>query len=282
LENPSCDRKILEDNPQPSLAFKINLGSAVVVSSGERPWGIGMARKPTIREFLLVAWRDWRSLVSGGFSVPFSIATVLADTKYAQVIFLLLSLTAAAACAYQIWRDEREKVVALEAKVAPQIVLKFENEYPYVYERRVNDVEYLCCRFLAINGGVEALTSCRAELARVVQDDGIKAVNIPFSLQRSITGLEETFVLRPGQEQYVDLMAIPKLLRPGLPIAIAQWGESWPEIGVKGAVMPHEPCTMTIQVLSEAPPARMTLRFECRADTFAIKPLATPAPPPSC
>ena len=65
--------------------------------------------------------------MSGGFSVPFTALAVIADNKYAQLIFGCLAFSGAWFAAYRVWKIEREKVIELEGKLVPTKTEPFPN-----------------------------------------------------------------------------------------------------------------------------------------------------------
>jgi hypothetical protein len=85
------------------------------------------------RDFLWEFRHHWFAALSGGFSVPFTIATVFAGDKFAQAIFGALAFSGLVFAAYQVWKPEREKVIRSEEKVIsleealrPKIKLTFD------------------------------------------------------------------------------------------------------------------------------------------------------------
>jgi len=158
------------------------------------------------------------------------------------------------------------RVVVLEEKTRPKLKLAYENNiYPFIYDATDSrGRSYRCYRMRVKNGGLQQLNSCKAEVERAVRTDGVGVVNIPFSLKG--THYEgETFELRADQELFVDLVAVPLGEHfAGRAAKLAQWGQSWPHVSsdVGEALLPQKPTKIFVQVLSEAPPAKLTLMFE--------------------
>lgn len=75
------------------------------------------APKARLRDFFLAFREHWFAAMSGGFSVPFTVAAVFSDNKYAQIIFAILAFSSAWFAAYRVWRIEREKVISLGALI---------------------------------------------------------------------------------------------------------------------------------------------------------------------
>lgn len=247
-------------------------------------------QQPTVREFLLVAWNDVGARMSGIFSVPFGALAVFADSSKAQLIWALLAASALLLGAYRVWAKERDRVRELTEAMAPKLSLEFDGAaYPYHYDVRVEDSSgpipammpastYRCYRARVTNVGHTNFVTCKAQVKRAWNDRQEMLVNIPFSLRQSFSETE-SFPLRIGEENFIDVLAVP-LSGPAMQWSakLAQYEEPWPTVGVRaslpmtGAIIPLEHSTIQVQVLSEgSPPEIITLRFENSPDGFVLR-----------
>jgi hypothetical protein len=80
---------------------------------------------PNIRGFFSVIWYDWGALMSGIFTVPFTLATIV-FTGYARGIFGAMAILAFLATAYRVWADERRLLIGLEQHLAPRLGIEFD------------------------------------------------------------------------------------------------------------------------------------------------------------
>jgi hypothetical protein len=80
-----------------------------------------MAEKPDFWSFTLAFREELFAAMSGGASVPFTIAAVYVDNKYAQALLALCALTCAWFAAFRLWRPERQKVRDYEKRLMPKI-----------------------------------------------------------------------------------------------------------------------------------------------------------------
>ena len=168
--------------------------------------------------------------------------------------------------------------------VPTPLIIEFDHtSAPYVYDVRVENASgplpglmpastYRCYRFSVTNRGHQVLRSCTAQISVANADDGAIIVGMPITLRMTDTG-NATFPLRIGQKKFVDVLAIP-ISGPA-----KQWGAKfgeagspWPTPGARvdlpivGAIFPPQAGTITIQVLSEGPPAIVKLRHEMGPD----------------
>lgn len=148
----------------------------------------------------------------------------------------------------------------LSPDLAPRLSIAYLEKAPFVYDQP----KYRCYRFAVKNETNLLIGSCKAQMESAYKSDGTRIVGIPFSLRRSFAS-DEIFTLRGGEEVFVDLLAIPLNPQYGNSIArIAEFGAlNWPEFGSKGgAGFQNGPIIFTIQVLSDASPVRLTLKYE--------------------
>jgi hypothetical protein len=80
---------------------------------------------PNIKGFFFVIWSDWGSLMSGIFTVPFTVAALFAPSEY-RAIFAVMAILAFALTAFRVWADERMRVVGLEQHLAPRLRFEFD------------------------------------------------------------------------------------------------------------------------------------------------------------
>lgn len=72
--------------------------------------------KPTITEFIYALLKNWASLVSGGLSVPFTIASIYSSGQN-RTIFLLLAVTGVFIATYSLWAQERVERVRTQEEL---------------------------------------------------------------------------------------------------------------------------------------------------------------------
>jgi hypothetical protein len=95
-----------------------------------------MVDRATLWSFVGVLRRHWFAAMSGGFSVPFTAAAVYFDSKYAQSIFGFLALASLYFAAYQIWKSEHDKVLALQESLSPTRIREIEAQESHAAELR--------------------------------------------------------------------------------------------------------------------------------------------------
>lgn len=91
--------------------------------------------KPTVTDFIYALIKNWGSLVSGGLSVPFTVASIYSSGQN-RTIFLLLAITGVLTASYTIWAKERNERVetqeALEEATAklgrPEVTVLLQND----------------------------------------------------------------------------------------------------------------------------------------------------------
>jgi hypothetical protein len=76
-----------------------------------------MAESPSFWSFAKAFRRHWFTLMSGGLSVPFAALSAISDSVSAKLSFAALALLAAGYAAYKIWSDERQLLIAAEARI---------------------------------------------------------------------------------------------------------------------------------------------------------------------
>jgi hypothetical protein len=200
--------------------------------------------------------------MSGIFSVPF-VALAAFNVASMPALWIVMAVLAPSPSAYVLWKNERERVVQLENAANPRVRIEFGKGEPFAYTAKGRSgADFRCYRFRVTNVGLTPLGSCKAQIGKSFNDAGDQIVGILFSLQRSHSGTE-TFPLRPDEEKFVDLVAVPLAPYANRPAKIAAWGESWPDFAqTTGTALPRKPCTLNIQVLSEAPASKISMRFE--------------------
>jgi hypothetical protein len=196
----------------------------------------------------------YQVVVPGTF--PESIFLTFICVLAAWVVIFILRLIAAPALLYTAL-EERYNNVATQM-TGPSLF--FEDKEPFVYETTEANVRFRCNRFKIFNDTGDTLISCTAQVRGAVEN-GRQVVGIPFSLRRSFSH-EEVFSLRPGEEAFIDLIAVPLDERfAGFVAKVATYGETWLRFESSGTGLSPE-CTIIVQVLSERLPSTMTLRLE--------------------
>jgi hypothetical protein len=124
-------------------------------------------RPPNIRGFFHVIWYDWGARMSGIFTVPFTLATIV-FTGYARGIFGAMAIAAFLATAYQIWADERRLLVSLEQHLAPRLRIEFDPRSPKFVSPAVtaNGIHMIYVRVLARSLS-PIVRDCRAYLTGI-------------------------------------------------------------------------------------------------------------------
>jgi hypothetical protein len=134
-----------------------------------------MARhsSPTIKGFLWVIWCDWGALMSGIFTVPFTIAAVLFPSGDARAIFGTMAVLAFLFTAYRIWADERRQLVTLEQHLAPRLRIEFDPKIAKCVSptRTVNGIEMRYIRVI-VRALSPIVRDCRAYLDGISYWDG--------------------------------------------------------------------------------------------------------------
>jgi hypothetical protein len=142
---------------------------------------------PNLKSFSLVIWRDWGARMSGIFTVPFTLAAIIAPSGYGRAIFGAMAILAFLVTAYRIWADERRRLVELEDHLAPRLRFEFDPKQAKFVSvtPAMGGVEMLYVRVLA-RALSPTVNNCRGYLQRVSQWDGEKYVllfdEMPFPL----------------------------------------------------------------------------------------------------
>lgn len=130
---------------------------------------------PSIREFFRVIWFDWAALMSGIFTVPFTIVAVAVSSGYARGIFGTMAVAAILFTAYRVWYEERRQLVENEQHLAPRLRLEFD---PYLPKFVSPTHTYGNFRMLYVRVLARAISptvkDCCVYLQRVSQFDGEK------------------------------------------------------------------------------------------------------------
>jgi hypothetical protein len=187
---------------------------------------------------------------------PQGIALALICLVAAWVLVFVVRFIVAPARLYAAL-EERYNNVAAQMR-GPSLF--FEDRDPFVYDTTEDNIMFRCNRFRIFNDTGQTLLSCKAQVCSAVEN-GRQVVGIPFSLRRSFRH-EEVFSLRPGEETFIDLLAVPlDMPFAHMPANLAVYGRKWPQFDSSFAALRPE-CTIVVQVLSERLPSTMTLRFE--------------------
>jgi hypothetical protein len=72
------------------------------------------AKPPSVQEYVVSAYRDWGTRVTGILSIPFTVAALMSASDYAKPIFVTLALICFVLTVYFVWARERERVQNLE------------------------------------------------------------------------------------------------------------------------------------------------------------------------
>src|SRR5215472_7743257 len=136
-------------------------------------------REPDAREFLRVVWLDWAALVSGVFTIPFTIAAILLPSGYGRAISGVMAILALLATSYRIWASERRQRVLLELHLAPRLRLEFDPHQPKFLHSTLaipmsagsSTFRILYVRVLARSIS-PVVNGCRAYLQRISQWNG--------------------------------------------------------------------------------------------------------------
>jgi hypothetical protein len=80
-----------------------------------------MDQKPSIRSFSLAFREHLFAALSGGASVPFSVAAAYFENTAARIVLPACALTCVWFAAYRVWKPEREKVCELQHMLSPKI-----------------------------------------------------------------------------------------------------------------------------------------------------------------
>jgi hypothetical protein len=88
-------------------------------------------------EFLASVARDWGARVSGGFTVPFTIAGFLTQRDYQQIIWWGMAAAALLVSYYLDHRKQKARIEELEKKLRPNLKLSFDMTDPHCVRRDV-------------------------------------------------------------------------------------------------------------------------------------------------
>jgi hypothetical protein len=126
---------------------------------------------PNIKGFFLVIWDDWGSLMSGIFTVPFTIAALFAPSEY-RAIFAVMAILAFALTAYRVWSDERMRVIGLEQHLSPRLRIEFDpHASKFVSPTTASGINMRYIRVIA-RALSPVVRDCRAYLERISYWDG--------------------------------------------------------------------------------------------------------------
>jgi hypothetical protein len=141
---------------------------------------------PNIKHFSLVIWYDWGALVSGLFTVPFTVAAFIFPSGYGRAVSSVMAVSAFLVTAYRVWADERRQLVELEGHLAPRLRLEFDPNQPKFVSVTPTQggFDLLYVRVLA-RALSPTVNNCRGYLQRVSQWDG----------ERYVMLFDETFLL---------------------------------------------------------------------------------------
>lgn len=89
------------------------------------------ARDASLKSFGAALREHWFTAMSGGVSVPFAIAAAYLDNAAAKTLLALAAITCAWFAAYRVWKPEREKVIDLEKRLLPKVILSFGSKPPW-------------------------------------------------------------------------------------------------------------------------------------------------------
>lgn len=125
--------------------------------------------RANISEFISVIRSDLVALVTGFFSLPLTVGS-LVTTGYARALFAVGAAGAFLVAAYRAWSGERNKRVELESKLAPRLGFEFDpQDDRFVCETSLLDhTEIVYIRVLA-RPQSPVVKNCRAYLKSVSQ-----------------------------------------------------------------------------------------------------------------
>jgi hypothetical protein len=130
---------------------------------------------PSIRQFLRVAYQDWATLMSGTFTVPFSVLAAVLPSRwgYARPIFVVMAVLLLSFTSYRVWKTERERLIALQKHLAPRLRFEFDPNQPKFVSvmPAYGGFDMLYVRVLA-RALSPTVNNCRGYLQRVSQLDG--------------------------------------------------------------------------------------------------------------
>jgi hypothetical protein len=88
-----------------------------------------MGERASSGRYLRLLIRDyWAPLMSGGFSVPFAALAVFADSKFGQIIWGAMAVSAGLFSGYLVWAKEHAEVRRLNEVLRPRLKLSLIDE----------------------------------------------------------------------------------------------------------------------------------------------------------
>jgi hypothetical protein len=202
-----------------------------------------MERKPTLREFLLVIWRNWGPLMSGVFSVPFAALAVFTESTYARAIWAVMAILAFMASAYMIWARERGTVVDLQEKLRPKLKPSFDVADARCKRPNTMIGGRVRCDWYRIKVDAENSTNvrgCQGRLTLIKRGDDVILSGenpvLPFAPGENADSTAKT--IHPGIPEFLDFLfitddnqVVPALPR-GIGASSVNWGALFSQAGV--------------------------------------------------
>lgn len=106
---------------------------------------IGMDRQePSFRNFIAAFRNHWFDAMSGGASVPFTIAAVFVEQTYQKILLASAAILCFGVAAYRVWSAER-----VARNVAEKRISELESEY--AYSLRLGAIDYNLAEHHAVN-----------------------------------------------------------------------------------------------------------------------------------
>lgn len=119
------------------------------------------------------------------------------------------------------------RVVFLEKKIEPQLVIEFEEQYPFEYEQPPIEGG-LCFRHYSIrirNIGGQKLSDCFVKISDLIDEAGEQYVHIPVPLTKRGTFKTDDYQLSlpPNDQSYFDVVSLNETGRDRVNIIIHCW-----------------------------------------------------------
>jgi len=170
-----------------------------------------MDSSPNFKSFIRAIGGQWGSLVSGAFSIPFTIAGLVFE-GWPRAIFLVLAACALIAASYRIWAHERRAAMKLKEALSPKLNVVYDENLEGCIRNNVN-----------FDGGRNRLFRVRVSaISQVVAEKchcDIISINGPGGIVYNADTLRLTFApaedfnpsgldIRPGTPAFADIVWI--------------------------------------------------------------------------
>lgn len=177
------------------------------------------AAEPKFKDFLGLLFKDWAALVSGGLSVPCSMASYYSSGKLAKTLFSVLAVMGFLYAAYRMWAGERNKLALALQELARE---KESRELDFCL--RIHSYEKSCFTVITDSNNRSQNKGIHVNLDLAIENCGKKGLAIDkYELLITETNqlCEEikpnlSFIWLQGRYCVRDITSEPKITTDGL------------------------------------------------------------------